>query len=1031
MIWNFTIRRPVFTVVCFLVLAIFGAWSWTRMPLRENPDVEFPIVSVNVVYPGAEPEVVESEIIDPLEEEINTAEGIKTLTSTAREQVGSITVEFELWRDVDIAAQEVRDRVNRARRALPDGVEAPIVRKLDPDAQAIMWLALTGGESWDEVRLSTFADEAVKPRLENLRGVGRVIIGGERRYAVRIRLDPARLASKGVTVREVVQAVRENNVDIPTGRVESVYREFLVKTRGQFSGPEAFNEMIVATRPEGVVRLRDVGLAVDGIENDRQTARFTGETSVGLGVVKRSGANTVAVAESVRQRMRELAPDFPSGLEYTVATDDSVYVRQSINDLVFTIALTASLVVLVVLLFLRNLRGTLITALAIPASLCGGLAAMHLLGFSVNTLTMLGLILAIGIVIDDAIVVLENVYRHQEQGADPVPAARVGATEVAFPSIANTLSLAAVFIPVAFTAGLIGRFFYEFSLSVAMTVFASTLTALTLTPMLCSRLLRVKTRPGRLYKASERAFKALDGVYVRLLDAALARKLLTILLALAAFGLAGWFFRSLSREFSPEVDRSQFIVRFRTPEGATLQRTDMFARQLEEILQQRKEVDHFFMAIGLSQGGGPGKVNEGITFVHLVGRDKRTRHQTEIMQELRERFAKLPQGRAFVFSGGAGPGSGQAPLQVVLQSPDLDALAAEQTRIMTWMRENTPLIGVNSDLRLNKPQIEVSVNRDKAQQMGVSMAAISNTLRQLMGEPDISTIERRNERYEVITEIQGKGGMSPGELERIYLRNSHGELVALGNLATFSEAVGPSEIHHFGRIRAATIAASTPPGVALGDVLDRLSTHLDQSLPDAFQYTLAGQSQDFRESFRNLTIAMAFSVVFIFLVLSAQFESFLTPLVILVALPLALVGAAGALWALAMPLGIFAYIGMIMLTGMATKNAILMLDYTRVLMARGQELEQAARTAAHVRFRPVIMTTFSTVLGMLPIALGFGAGGEARAPMGVAVTAGLSATTLLTLVVLPVLFILVMRGRNRVARLFSRQVKPQNHKETA
>jgi hydrophobe/amphiphile efflux-1 (HAE1) family protein len=1025
LIWNLTIRRPVLTVVAFLVLVIFGTWGWLQMPMRENPDVEFPIVSVNVVYPGAEPEVIESEIIEPLEEEINTAEGVKTLTSTAREQVGTITAEFELWRDVDVAAQDVRDRVSRARRELPQEAEAPVVRKLDPDARAIMWIALTGDDSWGEMRLSTYADEVIKPRLENLRGVGRVIVGGERRFAVRIRLDPERLAGRGVTALEVVEAIRRNNVDIPTGRVESAYREFLVKTQGQFAGPEPFNDLIVATGPGGVVRLADVGRAGAGIENQRQAARFTRQPSVGLGVVKRSGGNTVAVAAAARERMQALAPEFPSGLDYTIATDDSVYVRQSIRDLVFTIGLTAGLVVLVVLVFLRNLGGTFIAALAIPASLCGGAAAMHLLGFSVNTLTMLGLILAIGIVIDDAIVVLENVYRHQQEGADPVPAARAGTTEVAFPSLANTLSLAAVFIPVAFTAGIIGRYFLEFSLTVAVTVFASTLTALTLTPMLCARLLRVSPGGGRLRRLSERGFAALDGAYAWLLDRALGHKLLALALALAAFAAGAWLFQDLSREFAPEVDRSQFVVSFRTPEGATLARTDQYARELERILTQREEVDHFFLAIGLAQGGGPGKVNEGIIFVHLVPRQRRALHQTAVMQQLRQRFARLPQGRAFIYSGGGGPGAGQAPLKVVLQSPDLEALVRQQEKVMAWMRENTRLIGVNSNLRLNKPQLLVRVDRDQALEMGVSMAAVANTLRYLLGEPDISTVERRSERYEVITEAAGQGTMTPADLAGLHLRNRAGELVPLGNLARISESIGPSEIHHFGRIRAATISASTPPGVPLGDALGRLTAYLERSLPPGFQHTLTGQSQDFRESFHYLTIALAFSVVFIFLVLSAQFESFLSALVILVALPLALVGAAGALWLLGLPLGIFAYIGFIMLAGMATKNAILMIDYTRVLMARGRELEEAARSAARVRFRPVIMTTISTVLGMTPIAVGFGAGGEARAPMGVAVAAGLSATTLLTLVVLPVLFIVAMRGRAwAAARLSRRKEEP-------
>jgi multidrug efflux pump subunit AcrB len=475
-IWNFCIGRPIFTVVLFLALAIFGLYAYTRMPLRENPDVDFPIVSVNVVFFGAEPEVIETEVFDPLEEEINTVEGLKELTATAREQVGTIVAEFELWRDIDIATQDVRDRVNRALRDLPDGIEAPVVRKLDPDARAVMWIALTGDLRWDDVRLSLYADEVLKERLESLRGVGRIIVGGERRYAVRLRLDPDRLAAHRLTAADVVATVRANNVDIPTGRVESAQREFLVKTEGQFDSPEPLNDLIVADRGGRPVRIRDVGVAYEGVENDRQIARFSARTAVGLGVVKQSDANTVALAESVRSRMAELAGDFPPGLTYTIAADDSEYIEASIRDLLRTIAIATVLVVLVVVGFLRDWSSTLIAACAIPTSLLGGLAVMHLFGFSLNTLTMLGLILAIGIGIDDAIVIIESVHRHAERGAGPLAAAKVGTTEVAFAAIANTMSLSAVFIPVAFTAGLIGRFFFEFSLTVAATVIASTVT---------------------------------------------------------------------------------------------------------------------------------------------------------------------------------------------------------------------------------------------------------------------------------------------------------------------------------------------------------------------------------------------------------------------------------------------------------------------------------------------------------------------------------------------------------------------------
>jgi len=1009
MIWNFCIRRPVFTLVIFLVIAIFGLYGYNQMPLRENPDIDFPIVSVNVVLAGAEPEVIETEIVEPLEEQINTVEGLKKLTSTSREQVGTIIAEFELWRDIDIAAQDVRDRVNRALRELPDGIEAPIVRKLDPDARAIMWIALTGDRRWDAVRLSGYADEVLKERLESLRGVGQILVGGERRYAVRLRLDPERLAAHRVTVQDVVATLQSNNVDIPTGRVESSAREFLVKTSGQFSEPGPINKLIITSRDGFPVRIRDVGLAVDGVENDRQTARFVGEVSVGLGVVKQSDANTVALAEAVRDRMHNLADRFPPGLQYTIAADDSEYIEAAISDLVRTIFLATGLVVLVIVGFLRNWWGTFIAALAIPTSLLAGIAFMYTLGFSLNTLTMLALILAIGIVIDDAIVVIESTYRHGEAGTDPLPAARVGTTEVAFAAIANTLALCAVFIPVAFTSGLIGRFFYEFALTVAVTVLGSTFTALTLTPMLSSRLLRVKQRRGRLYRWSEQGLTAMETAYGWLLDRAFRHRLVTVLAGLAALAAGIFFFRELPREFTPEVDRSQFIISFETPEGATLSQTDAYAREIEALLQRTPEVKHQFMAIGLSRGGGPGKVNEGIMFVRLTPRNERQIHQSRVVQNLRGELAGISAGRAFVIEESVGAAGGEAPVQLVLQHPDIQELSEMQDTVMAWMRSRPEFIGVRSDLRMNKPQLQVRLRRDKAVQMGVSAADISNTLRYFLGEPEISEIERESERYEVITEVWDKGEMIPSDLVRLYVRSSSGDVVSLENLVSIEEAVGPSEIPHFNRLRSATISSSVPPDTSLGEAISFLSDHVQNTLPPAFDFTFTGQSQDLRESFYNLTIALAFAVVFVYLVLAAQFESFLHPFSIIMTLPLAVVGALGALWVLHMPFGIVAFIGLIMLVGMATKNAILMIDYTNVLIARGKGTVEAAGEAAQVRFRPVIMTTVSTVLGLLPIALGLGAGGEARAPLGVAVAAGLTATTLLTLVIIPVIFTLLSR----------------------
>ncbi|MFW5931772.1 MAG: efflux RND transporter permease subunit [Desulfohalobiaceae bacterium] len=1006
MIWNLCIRRPVTTIVVFLVLGIFGVYGYTQMPVQENPEVEFPMISVSIELAGAAPETVEMELIEPLEEEINTIEGLKELDSTSREQVGNIVAEFELWRDQDLAAQDVRDAVERAKRELPDDAESPVVRKLEHGSSAIMWIALQGDQRWDDVRLSEYADQNLKPQIETMRGVGQIQIGGSRDYAVRIRIDPMRLAAHGLTMQDVVGRIQQENVDIPAGRVEGLSREFLIRTQGMFSEAAPFNDMVLAYRDGAFIKLSDVGEAVDSMETDRQLARFAGEPTVGLGVVKQTGANTVELAETARSRMQDLAQDFPPGLDYKIAHDGSEYIEENIGDLQNTIMIAASLVILVVLAFLRSGRGTLVVALAIPTSLLTGLAIINILGFSINVLTLLALILVIGIVVDDAIVVLERNYLHMERGAEAVPAARVGTTEVAFPTIANSLSLGAVFIPVAFTGGVIGRFFFEFGLTVAFTVFASTLVALSLSPMLCSRILRYKPSKSHLYQLSENFFKWLEQAYTWVLARAMQRRALVVVIGILAFGLGIIAFLNIPKEFQPDTDRASFMLNFETPEGSTIRETDQLAYKIEDILAQDQRIEHQFLAIGLARGGTPGQPNQGLSFVTLTPRQDREKHQTQIMQTFREKFAQIPEGQIYVSESDSG-GLGGDPVEVVLQNPDLEELDKMQERVMQWMRERPDLfVGVRSDLELNKPEVDINILRDKAAEMDVTVAEISNTLRHLFGEVDISQVERQAERYDVITEAQGRGEITPELLRNVYVRNSQEEMISLDNLVEIQENIGPSEIHHFNRLRSSTISASTPPGTALGDAVGELEQYLEQEMPQSLDYELSGMSQVFEESFYYLTITIIFSIIFIYLVLSAQFESFILPLTIMTALPLATVGAFGSLWLLDMNFSVLAFIGLIMLMGLVTKNSILLVDYTNVLVARGKTPVQAAQEAGKERFRPVLMTAISTILGMMPIALGYGAGGEARAPLGVSVLAGMFSATALTLIVTPVVYTL-------------------------
>ncbi len=1005
MIWNLCIRRPVMTTVVFLALFIFGVYGYNQMPVREFPDVDFPIVSVSVILPGADPEVIETEVVEPLEEEINTIEGIKEITSTSREEVGIVTVEFELYRDIDFAAQDVRDRVTRARPEMADDIEEPIILKIDPDAQAVMWIALRGDKRWDPVRMTDYADRVIKDQLERLPGVGQILIGGERMYAVRIKLDPNKLAAHHLTVQEVIGKIQAENVDIPSGRIESREREFLIKTEGQFSEAEPFNDIIITYRNGAPVRLGDVGAALDGVENDRNVARYNKGKAVGLGVVKQSDANMVEVVERIQSELDRISKQLPPGLEYAVASDDSLYVKESIDDLTTTIFMATLLVAMVILFFLGSLRGTIISGLAIPTSLLAGMAMIYYFGFSLNVLTLLAFILVVGLVVDDAIVVLESCYRHMEYGAEAKPAARTGTTEIAFAAIANTMSLIAVFIPVAFMPGMIGRFFFEFGITVAVTVIASTFTALTLTPMLCSRYLKAATGTGRpfLLRITERGFNKIEGGYRMILTGALRWRFLTVMIAILALVAGIFFLNRMESEFVPNIDKSRFMISYETVEGATVSNTDKYGSQIEDILAGIDEVRSFFMAIGLSQQG-PGKANEGFFFVRLIHHTQRERNQEAIMQEVRQKIAKIPGVRGYVLES-SGPVGAEAPLQVVLENPNIDELARQQETVMQWMRSQPEFVGVHSNMKLDKPEVRVAVNRQKAQEMGVTVAEISTTLRYIFGEPDISEIDRESERYEVIPEIETEENV-PDTIYRLYTRNQSGQMVSLENLVEIEEGVGPSEIHHFNRGRALTIMSQLPPGVALGTALDKLNNYLDTQLPADFKTDITGQSQDFKESFFYLTMALVFAVIFIFLIMSGQFESFLHPLTILITLPLAGIGAFGALYALGMTVNIFSFIGIIMLLGLVTKNAILLVDYANVLVARGYTVMDAAREAGMVRFRPVLMTAISTILGMLPIALGYGAGGEARMPMGVCISMGMFAATALTLLVIPTVYTL-------------------------
>jgi multidrug efflux pump len=1010
-----SIQRPVLATVMSLAIILFGVISFTRLPVREYPDVDPPIVSINTFYRGASPSVVETEITDVLEEQLATLEGVKTIQSSSLEQGSTITVEFELSRDIEEATNDVRDRVSRVGGQLPREADDPIVAKVDVNAQPIVWLALSS-ERFSNLELSDVADRVLKERLQRLPGVGNIFIGGERRYAMRVWLDPARMAAHGLTTQDIESAIQRENAEIPGGRVEGNQREFAVRTRGELASAEEFSAIIVKQGAERV-RLDDVADIAVGAEDERTAVRWNGKPAVGLGVVKQSKASTIDVADAVRAALPQLASAVPNGMQLDVAYDSSLFIKESIREVSQTIFIAILLVVLVILVFLKSVRATIIPGVAIPISIIGTFAVAYFMGFTVNILTLLALVLAIGLVVDDAIVVLENIYRHMEMGKSRFRAALDGSKEIGFAVLATTITLVAVFIPVSFLTGTVGRLFSEFGLSVAVAVLISGFVALTLTPMLCSRMLRPlhTEKQGTLANRIDLAFDRMNRSYDRVLGWFLADRRIALGIAGALVLAIGALFMLLPRELVPTEDRGVAFGIVIAPEGSTLEYTDGYMRQVESILLSLPERKGLFSATGLGFGG-PGQVTNGFIFLQLKPRHDREKSQQQLVQELFPQLISIPGVLAFVINPPSlGGGFSSSPVEYVLQGDTYEQL---QQGVGVMMGEASKLgyfLNLDTDLRLNKPQLDISIDRERAAQLGVSVTDIGTALETLLGGRAVSEFKRGTKQYDVIAQVTPRGRSTPSAIEDIYVRGSSG-LVQLANVVSIRETVAPKELNHYNRVRSATISSNLPPGLPLGTALDALDRIAAEKLPAGMKHELAGQSREFRESSNSLYFLFLLAVVFIYLVLAAQFESFIHPITILLAVPLAVAGALVSLFVFRQSLNIFSQIGLIMLIGLVTKNSILIVEYANQLRARGKSIHDAVAEAARIRLRPILMTSFATVFGILPIAIGIGSGAESRRPLGIAVVGGMLFSTFLTLVLVPVVYTYLARFTKAVAR---------------
>ncbi len=1008
---DLSVRRPVFATVLSMVIIVLGVVGYSRLGIREFPDIEPPTVSIDTRYPGAAAATVETRVTQVIEDAVSGVEGIATISSSTSDGSSRVTIDFVPDRDVEAAANDVRDRVSRVLQQLPEEVDPPEITKVDSGSDAVYWLNLASPVR-GVMELTDFAERYVVDQLSVVPGVAQIRVGGGSRYAMRIWLDRQRLAATGITAGDVESALRTENVELPAGRVESSEREFTVRIDRAYRSAEDFQELVVGRGADGyLVRLRDVARVERGPSDDRTAFRRNGEDMVGIGIVRQSKANTIEVVRAVKERVARVNKTLPPDMQLYPSSDSSVYIQAAIDEVWTTLAFAAGAVVLVIFLFLGSLRATLVPAVTVPVSLIGTFFVLDLLGYSINLLTLLAMVLAIGLVVDDAIVVLENIARRMRRGEPALRAAFLGSRQVAFAVVATTLVLVAVFVPLAFLQGNTGRLFSEFALALAGAVVLSTLVALTLSPAMCVALLGRRT--PWLARAVEAGFRPLQRGYRWLVDGLVGQPVAGLLLvaglALATVGL----FRSLPEEYAPTEDRGSFTVMITGPEGATFRQSVDMLQRVEGVLLpliDSGEAQRVLTRVPGSFGSG-GAVNSGWGTVLLQLWDQRDRSTLEVANAVDAELNAIPGYRAFstVRSGLLGRRSGQA-VQFVITGPTFDELARWRDVILQRANENPGLVAVNADFNETKPQLRVTVDRDRAADLGVSAVEVGRTLETMMGFRRVTTYLDRGEEYDVMLEAEDRDKRAPSDLEQIYVRSeTTGELVPLANLVRVAEFADAAKLNRYDRLRAITIGANLAEGYSLGEALSFLRGVVDDELQGAPGVSYKGQSKEFAEASSALWFAFGLSLLLVYLVLAAQFESFLSPLVILITVPLALFGGLLGLWIGGQTLNLYSQIAMVMLIGLAAKNGILIVEFAGQLRDRGRGFREAVAEASELRLRPILMTGMSTALGALPLVLATGAGAEARVAIGWVVLTGVTTATVSTLIVVPSCYGIVAR----------------------
>ncbi|WKZ59340.1 MAG: efflux RND transporter permease subunit [Cyclobacteriaceae bacterium] len=1001
---NISIKRPVLAIVMSLVIVLFGFIGFTYLGVREFPSVDPPVISVSTSYVGANSDVIESQITEPLEDAINGIAGIRTITSASREGRSNITVEFELGIDLEAAANDVRDKVSGAIRNLPPDVDPPVVSKADADSSPIIFFSILSDKR-DLLELSRIAEITFKERLQTIPGISVVHIWGQRRYSMRMWMDPIKLASLKLAPSDVLQALNRENVELPSGRVEGEATELTVRTVGRLVTEEDFNNLIIKEDGDNIVRFSDIGYAKLGAENDRTLLRRDGVPSVALAIVAQPGANNIDIADRMYERLEQIKRDLPPDVEILLSYDSTKYIRASILEVQETIIIAFVLVLSIIFIFLRDWRTTLIPVVTIPISLIGTFFLMYLLGFTVNVLTLLGIVLAIGLVVDDAIVVLENIYTKVEDGEEPTEAAKKGAVEIYFAVISTTVAVVAVFLPVIFLQGLTGRLFREFGLVVASAVVISSFVSLSLTPMMCSRILKKRAKQPWLYRVTEPFFIWLNDLYTRSLSSFMKMRWMGFVIIVVAAGLIYLLGANIPTELAPMEDRGEFRLQMQATEGATYEYMDQYVKAITDSINTtwipEREGTISVTAPGFSGGG----VNSGFVRVMLTDAKERDRSHVEISDDLTKRLRTMTGIRSFAsLPQTIGDRRGGLPVQFVIQAADIDKLKAVLPEFVSKASANPKFTFVDLDLKFNKPEISISINRDKARTLGVNVFDIAQTLQLGLSGSRFGNFIMDGKQYQIIGQVERQDRNEPLDLKALYVKNNRGDLIQLDNLVTMQELSSPPQLYRFNRYSSAKVSAQLASGVSLGEGIEEMRKIADEVLDETYTTSLDGTSREFAESSSTIYQAFLIALAIIYLVLSGQFESFRDPFIIMFTVPLALAGALLSLWYFDQTLNVFSQIGIIMLIGLVTKNGILIVEFANQRKEQGMNRLEAVINAAESRFRPILMTSMSTILGILPIALALGAGSESRVSMGIAVIGGLLFATILTLYVIPAIY---------------------------